>query len=167
MDRRTAEFIVQRAYRDVLDRPADPDGLRLYRDRLMQDGWTEQKVIQQLQRSDEARAINADAAITKAYREVLGREPDAKGLASYRAKWREGWTQGQIRADLSRSPEGRETGIRNVITRAYRDILGREPDPAGYATYEKAMRERGYTERDIRAALMNGEEYRQRKAAGK
>jgi hypothetical protein len=167
MDRRTAELVVQRAYRDVLDRPADPEGLRAYRDRLMQQGWTEQRVIQHLQRSDEARAVNADAAITKAYREVLGREPDAKGLAHYRGKWREGWTQGQIRADLSRSNEGRDSNIRNVITRAYRDILGREPDPGGYATYEKAMRERGYTERDIRAALMNGDEYRQKKAAGK
>ena len=167
LDRRTAELIVQRAYRDVLDRPADPEGLRIYRDRLMLEGWTERKVIEQLQRSTEARAINPDAAITKAYREVMGRDPDAKGLSHYRAKWREGWTQGQIRDDLRRSGEGREYQVRDVITRAYRDILGREPDPAGYATYEKAMRERGYNERDIRAALMNGDEYRQRQAAGK
>ena len=54
---------------------------------------------------------------------------------------------------------------RAVITRAYRELLGRDPDPAGYATYEKAMRERGYTERDIRAALMNGDEYKQRQRA--
>ena len=73
-------------------------------------------------------------------------------------------TQGQIRDDLRRSGEGRETNYRAVITKAYRDILGRDPDPAGYATYEKAMRERGYTERDIRAALMSGDEYKQKKA---
>jgi hypothetical protein len=162
LDRRTAEAIVDRAYREVLDRPADPEGLRRYRDRVLAEGWNERQLIEQLQRSTEARAINADAAITRMYREVLGRDPDANGLAHYRTKWRQGWTQGQIRADLLRSREGRGNQIRDVILRAYRDVLGREPDPAGYANYEKLMREKGYTERDIRRALMNGEEYRQR-----
>jgi len=162
LDPRTAEMIVQRAFRDVLDRPADPEGLRLYRQRLMMEGWTERQVIEQLQRSNEARSINPDVAIARAFREVLGRDPDANGLAHYRSKWKQGWTQGQIREDLRRSGEGRDAVIRGVITRAYRELLGRDPDPAGYATYEKAMRERGYTERDIRAALMNGDEYKQR-----
>lgn len=165
LDPRTAELMVQRAFRDVLDRPADPEGLRLYRQRLMMEGWSERQVIEQLQRSNEARGMNVDVAITKAFREVLGRDPDANGLAHYRSKWKQGWTQGQIRDDLRRSGEGRDSVIRAVITRAYRELLGRDPDPAGYATYEKAMRERGYTERDIRAALMNGDEYKQRQRA--
>ena len=167
LDRRTAEAIVQRAYREVLNRPADPEGLRTYTDRLLREGWSEQQMIQQLQRSGEARGINADEAITKIYREVLAREPDPNGLAHYRSKWRDGWTQGQIRDDLRRSGEGRDTYIRNTITKAYREVLGREPDPAGYATYEKAMRERGYTEQQIRAALMSGDEYRKRKGGKK
>jgi hypothetical protein len=163
LDPRTADLIVQRAYREVLDRGPDPEGARLYRQRLMQEGWSERQVIEHLQRSSEARAVNADAAIAKAYREVLGREPDANGLAHYRAKWREGWTQGQIRADLQRSKESRTVNVQAVITRVYREVLGRDPDPAGYATYERLMRERGYTERDIRSALMNSDEYRQRR----
>lgn len=162
LDRRTAELIVQRAFREVLNRSADPEGLRTYRDRLMFEGWSERQVIEQLQRSSEARGTNADEAIRAAYREVLGREPDANGLAHYRAKWREGWTQGQIRDDLRRSHEGRDGYIKNAITRAYRELLGREPDAAGYANYERLMREKGYSERDIRAAIMSGDEYRQR-----
>jgi hypothetical protein len=162
MDRRTAEMIVHRAFREVLSRPADPEGLRTYRDRLMFQGWTEQQIIQQLQRSDEARSINADEAITRLYRETLGREPDPQGLAHYRSKWREGWTQGQIRADLRRSHEGRSGHIHNAITRAYRELLGREPDPAGYANYERLMREKGLSERDLRASIMSGDEYRQK-----
>lgn len=161
-DARTADLIVQRAFREVLDRSPDPEGLRTYRQRLMFEGWTERDVIEQLQRSPEARAVNADAAITNAYREVLGRDPDANGLAHYRAKWREGWTQGQIRDDLRRSSESRNTQYRVVITRAFRDLLGREPDAAGYATYERLMRDRRYSERDIRAAIMDSPEYRQR-----
>jgi hypothetical protein len=115
-------------------------------------------MIEQLQRSGEARGTNADEAITKAFREVLGRNPDQNGLAHYRAKWREGWTQGQIRDDLRRSGEG----ARATVIRVYREVLGRDPDPSGLATYEKAMRERGWTERELRATLMSGDEYRQK-----
>ena len=160
IDRRTAELIVQRAFREVLNRPADPDGLRTYRDRLMHEGWSERQVIEQLQRSNEARGVNADEAIAQAYRDVLGRDPDPAGLAHYRAKWRDGWTQGQIRDDLRRSNEGRSSYYRTIITKAYREVLRREPDPAGYANYERAMRERGWTERDVRQALMSGDEYK-------
>jgi hypothetical protein len=167
LDRRTADQMVDRAFREVLDRPADPEGLRTYRDRLMTEGWTERQMIENLQRSGEARAIKPDAAITKIYRELLGRDPDPNGLAHYRAKWREGWTQGRIRDDLRRSNEGRDSKVRDAITRAYREVLGREPDPAGYATYERAMRERGYTERDVRRALMSGDEYRQKQGRGR
>lgn len=162
-DRRTAELIVQRAFIEVLARPADPEGLRTYRDRLMREGWSEEEMIRQLQRSSEARAINPDQAIRQAYREVLGREADPNGLAHYRSKWKDGWTQGQIRADLRRSNEGRDTHVRETITRAYRELLGRDPDAAGYANYERLMRERGYSERDIRQAIMASPEYRDRR----
>jgi hypothetical protein len=162
IDRRTAERMVEHAYREVLDRPADPTGLRTYRDRVIQEGWSQQEVIQQLQRSPEARAIQPEAAIRGIYREALGRDADPAGLAHYRAKWREGWTQGQIREDLRRSQEGRGRNFREIITRAYREVLGRDPDPAGMANYERQMREKGLSERDLRRALMNGEEYRQR-----
>jgi hypothetical protein len=159
---READLIVQRAYREVLDRNADPEGLRRYRDRLMREGWSERQVIEALQRSAEARAINADEAITRLYRELLGRDPDPGGLNHYRQLWRDGWTQGRIRDDLRRSAEGRESYARTVITRAYRDLLGRDPDPGGYATYERNIRERGWSERQVREAIMSSQEYRQR-----
>ncbi|MDO8542926.1 MAG: hypothetical protein Q7S40_20985 [Opitutaceae bacterium] len=165
-DPRMVDQVINRAFREVLGRGADPEGLRHYREKLLREGWSERDIVVDLQRSREARAVNADEAIRQAYHEVLGRDPDANGLAHYRAKWRDGWTQGQIRDDLRRSTEGRGNHIRDVITKAYRDLLGREPDPEGYAIYEKAMRERGYTERDIRQAIMNGDEYRQRARSG-
>jgi len=162
-DARTAERMVRDAYREVLARDVDPSGLRHYRQRLLREGWSERQLIVDLQRSEEARAIDPVAAITRAYQEELGREPDPGGLNHYRGKWREGWTQGQIRADLQQSAEGRQVFVRNAITRAYRELLGRDPDPAGYAAYEQFMREQGGTERDMRAAIMAGEEYRQRR----
>lgn len=159
---RSAEAIVQRAYQEVLVRRADPTGLRHYREILMREGWSERQLIEDLQRSAEARAIKPDEAIARAYRDVLGREPDPSGLASYRNKWRDGWTQGRIREELRRSPEGRDREVKETITRAYRELLGRDPDPDGYAAYERLLRREGGTERDLRAAIMAGEEYRQR-----
>jgi hypothetical protein len=161
-DRRTADAIVTRAFREVLDRNPDPEGLRTYRDRLIRERWSEAQLIQQLQRSREARAIDPDEAIARAYRDILGREPDPSGLAHYRSKWRDGWTQGRLRDDLRRSPEGRDFHIQSAITRAYRELLGRDPDPSGHANYERLMRERGYSEADIRRAIMDGDEYRER-----
>ena len=162
MDRRTAEMIVHRAYRDVLGRPADPEGLRIYRDRLLHEGWSEQQLIQTLRRSEEARASAPDEIIIKAYREVLGRDPDARGLAHYRAKLRSGWTYGQLRDDLRRSQESRGNSINAAVVRAYREILGREPDPAGLAHYERMMREKGWSEGAVRQDLMKSQEARQR-----
>lgn len=157
---RTADLAIDRAYRDVLNRGPDPDGIRHYREKLLREGWNERMMIEDLQQSREARAVNADAAIAQAYREVLGREPDQNGLNHYRQLWRKGWTQGQIREDLRRSGEGRNTSIRPTITRVYRDLLGRDPDESGYATYEKLMREKGWGERELRQAIMAGDEYR-------
>ncbi len=163
IDPRAVDAAIHRAFREVLNRSADPVGLRTYRDRIVNQGWSEEQVIRHLQRSDEARGIDATAAITRIYREVLGRDPDPHGLGHYRGKWRDGWTQGRIRDDLRRSHEGKNSYIQNAITRAYRELLGREPDPAGYANYEKLMREKGLSERDLRASIMSGDEYRQRR----
>lgn len=162
--RSQAEAMITRAYLDVLDRRPDPNGLRHYREILLRDGWSERQLIQDLQRSAEARAVNPDQAIAKLYREVLGREPDPHGLAHYRQKWREGWTRNAIREDLRHSKEGRDVAIRNAINRAYRDILGREPDASGFATYERLMREKHLSERDLRDALARSDEARARKS---
>jgi len=162
-DARTADAMIQRAYQEVFLRAADPAGLRHYRQKLMGEGWSEKQLISDLQRSREARAIDPGKAIAQAYQDELGREPDPSGLAHYRKLWRDGWTQGAIRRDMRRSDEGRERQIKLAVTRAYQELLGREPDPEGYATYEKLMRKDGYTEQDVRRAIMAGEEYRQRR----
>lgn len=160
-DLRTADALIHRAYREVLAREADFEGIQRYRQKLIREGWDERQLYEALQRSSEARAINPEAAITKIFRETLGRDPDPAGLAHYRKLWRDGWTQGQIRDDLRRSPESRDFSIRSAITRAYRELLNRAPDPAGFATYEKLMREKGMAERQLRESLMQSDEYRQ------
>ncbi|HWA11140.1 MAG TPA: DUF4214 domain-containing protein [Opitutaceae bacterium] len=164
-DARTAENVVRQAYREILGREPDPDGLRSYRDKLMHEGWTAEMLRAHLKTSGEAKAINPDDVITRAYREILKREPDPDGLQHYRQLiTRDGWTEPQVRADLLRSAEESATAVRNLVTRAYREVLGRDPDPAGLASYEKAVREKGWTDRQVREALMKSDEYRQKHA---
>lgn len=164
-DRRTAENIVQRAYRDILGRNADADGLRSYREKLTDQNWSEDDVRNHLRRSNEFHAINPDEVITKAFREVLKRDPDPEGLRHYHDLLvNHGWTIPQLRAELLRSDEWNDKNIRAVITKAYRDILGRDPDPDGLATYQKAVRDKAWNEQQIRDSLARSAEARQRRA---
>jgi len=77
-----AERIVRRAYEDILDRDPDTAGLRLYRSRIIDDGWTERQVRDALRNSPEYREKNtmtrakAEEIVRRAYLSVLGREPD-------------------------------------------------------------------------------------------
>jgi hypothetical protein len=57
-----------------------------------------------------------------------------------------------------------------IVRRAYRDILGREVDATGLRDYTDAMVNRGWSEADVRRALLNSPErarmmgYRYRRA---
>jgi hypothetical protein len=46
-----------------------------------------------------------------------------------------------------------------VVARAYRDILGREVDQSGLREYTNAMVNRGWSEDDVRRALLSSPEY--------
>lgn len=162
-DQRTAENIVRRAYRDILVRNPDADGLRDYRQKLMDGRLTEASLRASLQESAERDALHFDDVITRAYREILHRDPDPDGLKHYHQLMAEkGWTEPQLRADLLRSSEQNEQAIRTLVIRAYRDILGRDPDPDGYAHYAQLVRDSGWTDRQVRDALLRSNEYRQK-----
>jgi hypothetical protein len=93
----------------------------------------------------------------------LKRDPDAEGLKHYHQLMAErGWTEPQLRADLLRSAEESTAAIRTLVTRAYRDVLGRDPDRDGLAHYEQLVRDKGWSKREVRAALMKSDEYRQK-----
>jgi len=105
--------IVRRAYEDILDREPDSAGLRLYRSRIVDDGWTEAEVREALRKSPEYREkttitrAKAEEIVRQAYLSVLGREPDS-GSRSYVDKvLRNRWTQQDVERELRKSPEYR------------------------------------------------------------
>jgi hypothetical protein len=157
---RSADVVIDQVYWDVLNHEPDPAGRRHYREILMRDGWTDHELFDDLRRSPEAHALNPDTIIVAIYRDVLGRDPDENGLGHYRKLWRDGWTPGRIRDDLGRSGEGRDRAIRLAITRAYRDTLHRDPDAQGFANYERLLRDKNWSEEQVRASLRESAEYR-------
>lgn len=123
----SADRIIRRAYRDVLNREPDPEGLAAYRREVIENGWEYHDLRQVLARSEEARggrtddrranrrdqrrgvnAAEADEMVRRAYRNVLGREVDDVGLREYSAKvLNEGWTEARVAEALRESPEYR------------------------------------------------------------
>ena len=163
---------IRSAYQDILGRAPDAEGLRTYRRNMIDDGWTERQLRDALRKSQE-HASNpgaaADRIIRRAYQDILGRAPDASGLASYRNQIAyHGWDEHDVREALMNSPEYRQKGgagamtqerAREVVRRAYLSVLGREPDPASAPFVDRVMRDH-WTERDVARELRNSDEYR-------
>jgi hypothetical protein len=105
--------IVRRAYEDILEREPDAAGLRLYRSRMIEDGWSEQDVREALRKSPEYRTKNtmtrqkAEEIVRHAYLAVLKREPDSGSRSYVDRVMRDKWTQADVERELRKSPEYR------------------------------------------------------------
>jgi hypothetical protein len=106
-----ADAIVRRAYRDILGREPDAEGLRIYRSHIIDRGWTEQQVREALRESAEYKQKNvmtrakAQEIVRQAYLVVLKREPDPKSAGYVDRVLRDNWTQADVERELRRSPE--------------------------------------------------------------
>ena len=106
-----ADRIVRRAYQDILEREPDAPGLRQYRNRIIDDGWSEEKVREELRRSPEYRekhTMTPDKAkeiVRRAYLSVLSREPDAGSQGFVDNVLRNKWTEQDVARELRKSEE--------------------------------------------------------------
>lgn len=110
-----AERMVRSAYQDVLHRDPDEAGLRLYRNRIVNDGWSEQQVRDALRSSPENRIMTRERAtdiVRRAYRSVLNRDPDAGAQGYIDKVMRDNWSEEDVARELRRSPEYRNRGGR-------------------------------------------------------
>jgi hypothetical protein len=103
--------IVRRAYEDILNREPDEAGLRMYRSRIIDDGWSETQVRDALRKSPEYREKStmtrpkAQEIVRKAYLAVLKREPDAASRGYVDHVLKDKWTQSDVERELRKSPE--------------------------------------------------------------
>ncbi len=108
-----ADRIVRRAYQDTLERQPDMAGLRLYRSRIIDDGWSEKEVREALRKSPEYMQLNtmtrqkAEEIVRQAYRSELQREPDASSRAYVDKILRDHWSEQDVARELRKSPEYR------------------------------------------------------------
>jgi hypothetical protein len=166
------DVVIRRAYEDILHREPDQEGLRHYRTEMLDNGWTEQDVRQALRKSAEHDAVkdsSADRIVKRAYQDILGRDPDYNGLVQYRKRIvNDGWDEHDVREALRNSPEYRQKNAmtrekaQQVVARAYRSVLGREPDPGAEGYIQKVLRDH-WTEADVARELRNSDEYRNKR----
>lgn len=102
-----------------------------------------------------------DKLIKDSFNELLGRQPDAGELREFRSRIIDaGWTERMLRDHLRREDRYRNEAAELIVRRAYRDVLGREVDPAGLRQYTWAVRDKGWTESDVKDDLRKSAEYR-------
>jgi Peptidase inhibitor family I36 len=105
--------MIRRAYRDLLDREPDSAGLRLYRGRIVDDGWSEAQVREAVRNSPEYRQKStmtrsrAEEIVRSAYLSTLGREPDSGSRSYVDRVMRDAWTRQDVERELRKSPEYR------------------------------------------------------------
>ena len=136
--------IVKKLYMNILRQQPNQDKLTYYVDR-MKGGWSEQQV-----RNDLERIKNAAIAEQETKRE----DQLKKELAE---KQKAGEERKRLEEEKKKELEARYVGI---VTRTYKDILKRDPDPGGLQTYVDFMK-KGWSEQKVRNTLLDSQEYKQ------
>ncbi len=115
------ERIVRRAYQDILNRDPDAEGMRVYRSKIIDEGWTEAQVRDALRASPEYREgtardgrerltgsrAQAQEIVRRAYLNVLQREPDPAAATWVDRVVNDHWTQADVERELRKSEEYR------------------------------------------------------------
>jgi Beta/Gamma crystallin/Domain of unknown function (DUF4214) len=109
------------------------------------------------------REIDYDGMIKRAYRDLLGHEPDNQGLRYYHGLMiDQGWSERMVRDHIQHGEEFRREAADRLIRRAYKDLLGREPDESGLRHYRQMVMEHDWTENEVRDNIRRSEEFRRK-----
>ncbi len=152
---------VDQLYATHFNRTADAGGRAHWIGALLA-GQSEHGVARALLASEEYRRDHANdtAFLTGLYADVLGRAPDAAGLAH----WRMGARFGIDRATLADAFLSSEEAHLRRVNRFYADYLGRPADPAGAQGWLEALQGRRATPAQVAQALLASDEFLTRAA---
>ena len=216
VDGAEVERIIRKAYRDILSREPDDTGMRAYRRRMLDEGWSEQRLRNHLSESIEARGPELKRMVIRAYEDLLDRQPSQSEIdhyvqVAYSDKWEEkklrkmiresreyqydrphqmikkaynevllrepdgtafeglrkqiaknDWDYERVKKHLRESPEYRTRTVPELVKKAYREVLGREPDPQGFEAYRKQMLQQDMSYEALVSRLRDSDEYRNR-----
>ncbi len=104
--------------------------------------------------------INSRAFVTQLYQDILGRAPDAGGLALW-MQWIDTgkYTKESVAAQFFRSQEFAQDGV--YITKLYEGIMLRDPDFGGWTGWLNFMQQ-GHTQNEVLNAFLGSPEFQSR-----
>jgi len=169
------ERAVRRAFDDVHRREPTDRELRYYSQKMEDERWSDGDLRNQIRqgvreerRDDRRRGEDADRAVRRAYLDLLDREPDSAGTRLYRSRMLDDdWSEQDVREALRKSPEYREKNTmtrqkaEEIVGRAYRSVLNREPDSGSRSYVDRVMRDK-LSQSDVERELRKSPEYRQK-----
>ena len=130
-----AQLFVRQQYRDVFQREGDAGGVSFWSGNIAAGTTTREQLITNFLRSTEFR--ESIAPIARLYMAYFDRAPDYAGLVFWMARYRAGMSLADVSQAFAQSPEfvqkyGQKTNA-EFVQLVYRNVLGRQPDSAGYA----------------------------------
>jgi CSLREA domain-containing protein len=146
---------VQSFFQHLLHRPADPQGLQFFVSALGH-GATPEQVEEAIVSSPEYFQLHGGTNagfVTALFQDVLNRQPDAGGLASFEQRLANGVSRGTVAALIFSSPEY----LNDLVASDYQTLLGRTPDPTGAAGFFLALNS-GANDAAVEATILGSAE---------
>jgi len=157
----TTEFVKQQ-YRDFLSREADSVGLQYWVNVLNSGTMTKAQVIDSFLGSQEFEGTIAP--IVRLYFAYFLRIPDSMGLQYWISEYSNGRSLESISDGFAASNEFQQTygSLTNgqFVTLLYQNVLGRNPDPVGYAYWLGQLNSGTLTQGQVMLGFSESNEYK-------
>ena len=158
---REAEIIVEEAYQDYLGRSPERSGMRNYVSLMMDEGWPEKRIRENIKNSREAFIERNKRVVEKAFQDLLDRSPSSRERDDYLEEmYDRHWDEGDLRKDIRKGEEFQFTRPNRMIEEAYREVLLREPDSSAYEGLRREIVKNGWSLDRVIKHLRKSNEYR-------
>jgi hypothetical protein len=154
------EWIIGEIFREELDQEVDDGSMRKYRRLMIDRGWSERRVREDILSSPELMWVTNQKIVVRAYEDLLDRRPSVQERDAYvRDMIDRRWDEQRLRDAIRKSREYTYDRPRNMIDKAYRETLLREPDAGAYSLVREIVR-RDWSLDDVNDHLRKSHEYR-------
>ena len=158
---REAEIIVEEAYQDYLGRSPERGGMRNYVSLMMDEGWPEKRIRENIKNSREAFIERNKRVVEKAFEDLLDRSPSSRERDDYLEEmYDRHWDEGDLRDDIRRGEEFQFTRPNRMIEEAYREVLLREADSSTYEGLRREIVKHGWSLDRFKKHLLKSDEYK-------
>jgi len=155
-----SRLFAMQQYRDYLGREGDAAGIVYWTNQITSGQQTRAQVIDGFFNSPEFQAVTPIARLYFAY---FLRIPDYGGLLYWVNQNRNGLSLDSISESFAQSPEFifRYGSLNNAdfVTLVYQNVLGRAPDPAGFAYWTGLLNSGAYTRGQVMLGFSESPEY--------